>query len=78
MDYRRKLRGEPSDLTDQKEDILNQLGIDWYLDEEHTWLECFRNLQKFHIKHGHMDVPNDDCGTSLQNKKLIEWISEQR
>jgi len=72
--YKLKLEGKPSSVTDERQEKLNSIGFSW--DVRCTlWATRFRELVQFHAKYGHCNVPLQ-CGNEYP--KLGVWVKCQR
>jgi len=52
--FRLKLKGNYSHMTDDRIEMLNNIDFVW---EVNTWVERFEELKQFHAQHGHFLVP---------------------
>ena len=68
--YKCKMRGEHSHLTDERQAMLDNLGFVW---DTHVgaWDEKFSELEVFYRHNGHCQVP-------IRNKELNAWCKRQR
>ena len=68
--YKCKMRGEHSHLTDERQAMLDDLGFVW---DTHVgaWDEKFSELEDFYRLNGHCQVP-------IRNKELNAWCKRQR
>ena len=71
--YKLKIEGKHSTLTDERQKLLEDLGFTW---DSHNaaWEERFHELLRFKEEHGHCDVPS----TYKENPPLASWIKCQR
>ena len=71
--YKLKLEGKHSTLTEERQKLLEDLGFTW---DSHNaaWEERFHELLRFKEEHGHCDVPS----TYKENPPLASWIKCQR
>uniref|UniRef100_A0A7S3LBB6 Helicase-associated domain-containing protein n=1 Tax=Amphora coffeiformis TaxID=265554 RepID=A0A7S3LBB6_9STRA len=71
--YSRRCRGEMSSLTEERIQLLEDLGFVW-----HYWRYKFdvmlNRLSTFYREHGHIRIPTRDT----QNEDLRYWITIQR
>ena len=56
-------------LTDTRVSLLNELGFVWSV--KRGWMRNYKNLQLYHKKYGHVDVPRN-------NLELGKWVDNQR
>lgn len=69
--YRLKKQGGHSTLSDEREELLNQVGFVWD-SHQAVWEEQFNRLKAFADQHGHCNVSvNGDA-------KLATWSKHQR
>lgn len=68
--YKCKLRGDHSHLTDERQSLLNEIGFVW---DTHVaaWEEKYAELEEFYKQNGHSQVP-------IRNKELNAWCKRQR
>lgn len=68
--YKCKVRGKHSHLTDEREALLEQLGFVW---DTHVaaWEENYALMVEFYRLHGHCYVP-------IKQKELSTWAKRQR
>jgi hypothetical protein len=71
--YQYKLfqEGNPSELTHERIQLLNGVGMVWKRRSE-SWMNRFRELQKFKTTYGHIQV------TATLDASLLEWVRDQR
>jgi hypothetical protein len=69
--YRLRQRGEPSNLTPQREQRLDELGMVWNI-REYMWEENYEQLLEYYYTHGHVNVPARHPGG------LGRWVYKQR
>jgi hypothetical protein len=71
--YQYKLfqEGNPSELTHERIQLLNDIGMVWKRRSE-SWMNRFRELQKFKMTYGHIQV------TATVDASLLEWVRDQR
>lgn len=71
--YQYKLfqEGKTSELTHQRIQLLNDVGMVWKRRSE-SWMNRYRELQNFKSTYGHIQV------TSTADASLLEWIRDQR
>ncbi|KAG7363756.1 helicase domain protein [Nitzschia inconspicua] len=72
--YRLKTRGHHSTLTDEREELLNQLGFVW---NSHgaSWNDQYQRLEAFYRTFGHVQVPSTGCA---EYSSLSTWCKHQR
>ncbi|KAG7363750.1 helicase domain protein [Nitzschia inconspicua] len=72
--YRLKTRGHHSTLTDEREELLNQLGFVW---NSHgaSWNDQYQRLEAFYRAFGHIQVPSTGCA---EYSSLSTWCKHQR
>jgi hypothetical protein len=68
---RLRLKGEPTALTTERLEMLNDLGMVWDA-HEYVWDEQYEDLLDFYYENGHVNVPQGYEGG------LGKWISYQR
>jgi hypothetical protein len=68
--YKCRMRGEHSHLTDDRQAMLDEIGFVW---DTHiaAWDEKFAEIEDFHRRNGHCQVPS-------RNKELKAWCKRQR
>lgn len=64
-----------STLTQAQIDALNQVGFIWDLDITGKWINQYRRLHAFYVKHGHSKVTRT---TNESKTKLNRWCSQMR
>jgi hypothetical protein len=71
--YKAKLEGKHSTLTEVRQETLEELGFVW---DSHraTWQERFNEMVVYREIHGHSNVPSRD----EENPKLSSWMKCQR
>ena len=71
--YKLKIEGRPSTLTDERMEKLEKVGFVW---DAHAsiWHERLQELKAFHLMHGHCNVPSK----FPSNPKLAVWTKCQR
>jgi len=65
-----KRRGE---LATDRLNRLEDLGVDWQTFDS-RWSQRFADLEKFHARYGHCDVPQ----SGGQHNSLGKWLNQQR
>jgi len=67
-----------STMTPQRVHLLTSIGFVWSV-KEAKWLQMYEQLNDFHTRHGHCDIPSSSSQhCSTQNKKLARWVTQQR
>lgn len=71
--YKLKVEGKPSTMTDERIVALEQVGFVW---DSHgaAWLERWQELVYFQQQYGHANVPSNHP----QNPQLATWVKCQR
>ncbi|CAJ1967452.1 unnamed protein product [Cylindrotheca closterium] len=71
--YRLKIEGRHSTMTDERQQVLEQIGFVW---DSHaaSWNERWGQLRDFQKEHGHCLVPKK----YPKNQKLAVWVKVQR
>eukprot|EP00980_Cylindrotheca_fusiformis_P002171 scaffold497_cov97-Cylindrotheca_fusiformis.AAC.2 len=71
--YQYKLfqEGKTSELTQERIQLLNDVGMVWKRRTE-SWMNRYRELQKFKSRYGHLEV------TLSTDTSLVEWVRDQR
>ncbi|KAL3758562.1 hypothetical protein ACHAWU_008316 [Discostella pseudostelligera] len=73
--YRRKMKGQSSYMTDEKVQALNELEFKWSLREANgSWENWIKELRKYKDKHGDIDVPLK----YVHNQGLGAFVNRQR
>ncbi|WP_210498210.1 helicase associated domain-containing protein, partial [Vibrio crassostreae] len=70
----RRTEFKKGNLSKQKVDALNELGVAWDV-AEHEWQNGLKELTEFKKEHGHCNVPNR-CKVGEFN--LGKWLSNRR
>ena len=73
-EYRRLENGEPSTLTVERLNKLFAVEFVWSRSREEAWEHRYQQLQQFHQKHGHSNVPEH----FPENPALGRWCINQR
>ena len=68
---RKKDKGKPSRLTDEKECLLNEIGFVWNVNEQ-QWNGMLKKLKDYRFKYGHCNVRIRSSGD------LGKWVMTQR
>jgi len=71
--YKTKMEGKLSPLSDERQAALNDLGFIWDA-HSNTWDERFAELALYKRQLGHCNVPT----TYPQNQGLAVWVKSQR
>jgi len=71
--YSMRKKGEPSPMTDQRIERLNQIGFVWSLHED-LWNMRFNELVAYKAYHGDTIVPR----SYPSNPQLSKWVEVQR
>ena len=71
--YKLRIEGKPSNMTKERLVALDKIGFVW---DSHSavWEERFKELQDFHRKFQHCNVPT----TYAENRQLAAWVKCQR
>jgi len=70
-EYRKYQRGETSQMTQERMDLLNQIGFVWNV-LDYQWQVRYAQLVRYQAKHGDTLVPQK------QRNGLGRWVSRQR
>jgi hypothetical protein len=70
--YRKMMNGEPSSMTEERRQQLEDIGFEWRVRSDH-WADYYEMLQSYHHKHGHCNVPSD-----YEDQALYNFVSKQR
>ncbi len=71
--YNRKKRGQPSQMTEDRIDKLNEIGLVWYPNDD-AWNEMFQQLVEYKKENGDILVPK----RYTANPQLGIWVTKQR
>lgn len=66
-------QGLPSGLTEEKIQLLQDLGFSWNLREK-RWQEKLDRLRSYYQTHGNVEIPPEDA----ENRDLRIWLTFQR
>ena len=71
--YRLKIEGRHTTMTDERQQMLEKLGFIW---DSHAaaWTERWEQLRDFFLEHGHSRVPKN----YPKNQPLAVWVKCQR
>jgi len=69
--YRLRQRGAPCTLTEEREQLLNQLGMVWNI-RDYQWEENYEELLEYYYMNDHVNVPGRYPGG------LGRWVYKQR
>ncbi|KAG7365160.1 helicase domain protein [Nitzschia inconspicua] len=72
--YRKLVRGEPSQLNGERVEALEQLDFDWGKGHDIRWKERLQELDAFQQIYGHVKVPQK----FRNNPQLGRWVMNQR
>mmetsp|Transcript_44027 Transcript_44027/g.44536 ORF Transcript_44027/g.44536 Transcript_44027/m.44536 type:complete len:479 (-) Transcript_44027:156-1592(-) len=72
--YKLKLNGKNSPMTDDRVFALNSIGFTWASGKRDNWKTMYQTLSKFRSEHGNCCVPQN----SKKHIKLKNWIYKQR
>jgi len=64
-------KGKKSAITQERIDLLNGIGFEWSVRRKTSWMDKFREMQKYREAHG-------DCLVRRGHPTLGEWVSTQR
>jgi len=70
--YRFQQEGKPSQLTQERIDLLNSIDFPWKTKED--WQTRYSELLDFHKANGHVNVPR----VYEKSQKLYRWVNCQR
>ena len=70
--YRFKQEGKPSQMTDERVNLLNSIGFPWKTKED--WQTRFNELILFFHEHGNLQVPR----VYMKAPKLYRWTNCQK
>ena len=71
--YKLKMAGKASSLTDDRQGNLERIGFVWD-SHEAMWMERWEELRQYREQHGHSNVP----ASYEANKHLSIWVKCQR
>ena len=71
--YRLYLRGEETNMTQEKIRKLEVLGVEWNILSA-AWTQRYHELQEFRYSYGHTRVPRQ----WEENRQLGHWVTNQR
>ena len=71
--YRRRYQGEPSSLTEERIQLMEDLGFVWNY-QRHKFEMMLKRLSKYFLEHGHINISTND----QDNQDLRYWITIQR
>eukprot|EP00984_Skeletonema_dohrnii_P010540 scaffold4110_cov77-Skeletonema_dohrnii-CCMP3373.AAC.5 len=71
--YKRKLRGQSTQMTDERVDKLDEIGFVWD-PFDYAWNEMLQQLMKYKEVHGDTLVPQ----SYAENQQLAIWVDTQR
>lgn len=71
--YKLKMDGKHSTLSDKREEMLSKAGFIWG-SHAACWQEHFQSLEAFYLAHGHCCVPMD----YKEDPSLAVWMKHQR
>jgi len=76
IEYKRKIKGEKSHLSDERMFALKDIGFEVYICKraEGLWHERFQELLNYHREKGHCNVPQQ----YEANKSLGKWVHRQK
>jgi len=76
IEYKRKIKGEKSHLSNERMIALENIGFEVYICKraEGLWHERFQELLNFHRDNGHCNVPQQ----YEHNKALGKWVHRQK
>jgi hypothetical protein len=71
--YKLKTEGQPSTLSDRRQQSLNEIGFVW---DSHSsaWMERYNQLIEYRQEYGHCNVPTN----WEHNRQLSVWVKSQR
>jgi hypothetical protein len=69
--YKRFQDGKSSEMTSERIQLLEDVGMVWNRREE-SWMDRYRQLQEYKKKYGHINVQQ------TQNSQLLDWVRDQR
>jgi hypothetical protein len=72
--YKAKLEGKPSTLTDERKAQLDELGFIWKVRDRADWNDRYEQLLEFKKENGHCIVPQHYS----RNRALGKWVAKQR
>ena len=77
---RQRNRRMAGDLTDGQIADLDALGMVWEKNaqKQQTWRDSFAVAQRFHARHGHLNVPVQNPRNSDEINSLYRWTCAQR
>lgn len=69
-----KMEGKPSLMTDERKNKLNELGFVWKVRDRADWNDRYEQLLEFKKENGHCIVPQHYA----RNRALGKWVAKQR
>lgn len=72
--YRLKKIGRHNTLTDEREQLLNQVGFVWD-SHQASWNDHYHHLEAFFQAHGHVQIPATE---NAAYSSLSTWCKHQR
>ena len=72
--FRAKLEGKPTLLTDERKALLDDLGFIWKVRDRADWNDRYEQLLEFKKENGHCIVPQHYA----PNRALGKWVAKQR
>jgi hypothetical protein len=68
--YKYKVKKQPSLLTEERQQKLEEIGFVWSMRKRTDWIDRFHELADFKEGNGHCSVPQ----LYPQNKQLGKWV----
>lgn len=69
-------KGQETDLTQDRIEALEKLGVSWELRDNKSWDEWYEEAYRFYQTHGHLHVKSNYVSKS--GSRLGNWIYNQR
>jgi hypothetical protein len=73
-EYKLWLAGNRTQLTKERIQRLNSIGMEWFKSHEMAWEKRYQQLEQFYNEDGHCHVPQGDS----KNPRLGNWCMNQR